>query len=138
VGPTLHGLRGRGLTRGTLDGVTGVQSTNGGEEEERNATGRNRRWEQDEGREHWASRPKGGRSGGGHGRGAFNGVAWLLQTNLDRCRRAQDLMSQNLAEWGVGLAVAAETYPMRLEAPGTWRTRPPCSGPGMRGVPPTP
>lgn len=34
----------------------------------------------------------------------------LLQANLNHCRAAQDMMSQVLAEWGVGLAVAAEPY----------------------------
>ncbi|XP_020297395.1 uncharacterized protein LOC109861950 [Pseudomyrmex gracilis] len=34
----------------------------------------------------------------------------LLQANLNHCRQAQDLMTQSLAEWGGGLAVAAEPY----------------------------
>jgi hypothetical protein len=36
-------LRGRGVARGTPDGVTGMQSTNGGQKEERNATRGDRR-----------------------------------------------------------------------------------------------
>ncbi|XP_029154835.1 uncharacterized protein LOC114927928 [Nylanderia fulva] len=34
----------------------------------------------------------------------------LLQTNLNHCARAQDLFVQTLAEWNIGLAVAAEPY----------------------------
>ncbi|XP_076301787.1 uncharacterized protein LOC143219865 [Lasioglossum baleicum] len=34
----------------------------------------------------------------------------ILQANLNRCRRAQDLMVQHLAEFGVGLAVVTEPY----------------------------
>jgi hypothetical protein len=46
-----------------------------------------------------------------HGREAFNGIGRLLQTNLNRCRWAQDVMSQSLGGvGGGGLAVAAEPY----------------------------
>ncbi|XP_043264017.1 uncharacterized protein LOC122404159, partial [Colletes gigas] len=34
----------------------------------------------------------------------------VVMANLNHCRAAQDMMSQVLAEWGVGLAVAAEPY----------------------------
>jgi hypothetical protein len=34
----------------------------------------------------------------------------LLQTNLGRSRRAQDLLSQTIRERGVALAVVAEPY----------------------------
>lgn len=34
----------------------------------------------------------------------------LLQTNLNHSATAQDLFVQHLAEWGIGLAVAAEPY----------------------------
>jgi hypothetical protein len=53
----------------------------------------------------------------GHGRGAFMHVR-LLQANLNRSRRAQDLMFQNLTERRVCLAMATEPFRVPKESSG--------------------
>ena len=60
---------------------------------------------------------RGERPGGGYGNGAFpyvsggrGGGQLLLQCNLNRARRAQDLMFQSLVERRIGLAAVAEPY----------------------------
>ena len=62
---------------------------------------------------------RGERPGGGYGNGAFPDVSGrrrggggqlLLQCNLNRASRAQDLMFQSLAERRIGLAAVAEPY----------------------------
>ena len=58
----------------------------------------------------------GRRPGGGYGNGAFpyvsgrRGGQLLLQCNLNRVRRTQDLMFQSLVERRIGLEAVAEPY----------------------------
>lgn len=42
--------------------------------------------------------------------GHLTHVTKIIQVNLNHCAAAQELMFQNIAQWGVGLAIVAEPY----------------------------